>query len=119
MDYTPYLCIPASLKFRRKVCSSEDIIMKYCQSIALQGSQHLVEILGTEVMDNKEKTMTKESCLVSVLLPIEAGVDLMGRRQQLVNAFIGETMVTQRHSFGAAVFHAGKWWARMSGQIYP
>lgn len=48
MDCTPYLCIPASLKFQRKVCGGEDIIMKYCQSIALQGSQHLAEILGTE-----------------------------------------------------------------------
>lgn len=60
-------------------------------------------------MDNEEKTMTKESCLVSVLLPIEAaGVDLKGGQQQLVNTFIGGTMVAQHHSFGATVLHAGK-----------
>lgn len=59
-------------------------------------------------MDNEEKMMTKESCLVSVLLPIEVGVDLKGRQQQLVNTFIGETMVAQHHSFGATVVHAGK-----------
>lgn len=118
MDYTPYLCIPAALKFRREVCGGEDVIMKYCQSIALQGARRVAEILGTEVMDNKEKTITKQSCLVNVRLPIEAGFDVTGGRQNLVNAFIGETMVTRHHSFVATVFHGGKWWARMSGQIY-
>jgi len=118
-DYSPYLCIPAALEFRREICGGEDAIMTYSHDIVMQGAQRIAEILGTEIMDNDAHTMTRQCCMINVRLPIQAGVDVIGEQQlKRVNAFIGETLIRDYHSFVATVFHNGIWLARLSGQIY-
>lgn len=49
-DDTPYLCVPAALKFREEVCGGEDKIMTYCEKLAHEAGNAVAEALGTEVM---------------------------------------------------------------------
>jgi hypothetical protein len=118
MDYSPYFCIPVSLKFRKEICGGEEAIMEYCWRIALQGAQCVANILRTEVMENEEKTITRQCCLVNVRLPLAIGSDISVGRQNLVDTFIGKTMVEDHHTFVPTIFHNSNWWARFSGQIY-
>ena len=50
IDASPYLCIPAALKFRQEICGGEEEIRKYCFELARQGGELVAGILDTEVM---------------------------------------------------------------------
>ncbi len=69
VDTTPYLCVPAALQFRAEVCGGEERIRQYCQDITRKGGQRIAEILASEVMDNKTRTLT-ECCFTNVRLPL-------------------------------------------------
>jgi hypothetical protein len=118
MDYSPYLCIPAALKFRTEVCGGEKEIMEYCSSIAYHGAQKVAKILRTEVLDNDEGTLTRQSCMVNVRLPLKFGEDIGKEHKGMVIAYISEELVFAYRGFIATVFHNGNWWARVCGQIY-
>jgi hypothetical protein len=118
MDYSPYLCIPEALKFRKEVCGGEEGIMDYCWTIALRGAQCVANILGTEVMEDEKKTITRQCCLVNVRLPLDIGTDVSAEHKNLVDSFVGRTMTEDYNTFVPTIFHNGHWWARISGQIY-
>jgi selenocysteine lyase/cysteine desulfurase len=118
IDYSPYLCIPAALKFRAEVCGGEKKIMEYCSTIAYRGAQRVAKILGTEVMNNKEDMMTWQSCMVNVRLPLKLDEDIGEEHKRMVVAHISKELVNEYRGFIATVFHNGVWWARVCGQIY-
>lgn len=118
MDYSPYLCIPAALKFRTEVCGGEKNIMEYCIKVAYSGARQVAEILGTEVLNNEEGTMTRQSCMVNVRLPLKLGEDIGEEHKGMVVAHISEVLVNEYRGFIATVLHNGVWWARVCGQIY-
>ncbi|KAL1963531.1 hypothetical protein VTN77DRAFT_8112 [Rasamsonia byssochlamydoides] len=117
MDYAPYLCVPAALKFRQDVCGGEEAIINYCSHIAQEGAKRVATILGTEVM-----AIDQPCPLVNVRLPIEPPRDLTTAEAQqrisAVNAFVGKMTVREYKTFVPTIFHNGCWWARLSGQIY-
>lgn len=118
-DNGPYLCIPEALKFRNDVCGGEDAIRQYCYKLANEGGVKAAGILGTEVMDNKESTMT-ECCMFNVRLPVDTygpGA-FRGDDAALATAFISWSLTTEYETFIATYFHCGKLWARFSCQIY-
>ncbi|KAL1979723.1 hypothetical protein VTN96DRAFT_5245 [Rasamsonia emersonii] len=118
MDYAPYLCVPAALKFRQEVCGGEEAIMSYCTQVARDGSRRVAEILGTEVMRHDQPCP-----VVNVRLPIDppAG-DVTAAAAQArigaVNAFVEKMMLSEYKTFVPAFFHNGRFWVRLSGQIY-
>jgi hercynylcysteine S-oxide lyase len=118
MDYSPYLCIPTALRFRTEVCGGEKKIMEYCSTIAYYGAQKVAKMLGTEVLDNEEGTMTRQSCMVNVRLPLKFGEDIGEEHKGMVAAYVGEELVIAYRGFIATVYHNGNWWARVCGQIY-
>ncbi|OAA56360.1 aminotransferase family protein [Niveomyces insectorum RCEF 264] len=69
MDYSPWVCIPAALAFRRDVCGGEEAIRAYCFGLAREGGDRAAAILGTEVLDNPRSAL-RECCLVNVRLPL-------------------------------------------------
>lgn len=98
--------------------------MRYCWDLAARGGKLVAEILGTEVMDNQEGTLTKECAMVTVRLPlkIRQASDGAGRippeQAPRVQAWLCETLVTRHGTFIAVVFYRNQWWARFSAQIY-
>lgn len=118
MDYSSYLCIPAALAFRADVCGGEQKIMEYSSALAYRGAQRVAQILGTEALDNEERTMTSQSCMVNVRLPLKLGEDVGEVRRGAVVAHISQELVDEYQGFIATVFHNGSWWARVCGQIY-
>jgi hypothetical protein len=137
LDNGPFLCIPEALRFRREVCGGEQAIMNYCHTLAHDGGQLVARMLGTEVLDNGEHTLTRECCMVNVRLPLGVtedgdnaqqgsdafpGANVIGTvpRSQVstVTQFLHSSCFTHHSVFIAFIFYRNAWWARLSGQIY-
>lgn len=126
-DYTPYLCVPAAIKFRQVVCGGEEAIRDYCYGLAQVGGQYVADILGTEVMDNKSGSLSK-CCFANVKLPlkfVDDDQEEMSDRQSLGIAEIGRvqkwlnlTAVKEFDTYLQIAFHSGYMWVRLSAQIY-
>jgi hercynylcysteine S-oxide lyase len=123
IDKSPYLCVPASLRFRQNICGGEEAIMDYCSSIGRAGAKLIASELGTEVMEQEGS----ESCaLWNVRLPIcskdtkEIGVvRVNAEHARKVTDFMTQEMMDEYGTFIAIISnYKGWWWARLSGQIY-
>ncbi|KAI9830607.1 MAG: hypothetical protein M1826_004633 [Phylliscum demangeonii] len=123
IDYSPYLCIGAALRFRADVCGGEDAIRAYCFGLAREAGVVVAAILGTDVLPVSEEHAT---CFANVRLPLDVlgedkdkddddDRDLVGPglAQHVMHA-----LAHHHHTFLAVVYHAGACWARLSAQIY-
>jgi hypothetical protein len=132
IDYTPYLCVPAAIKFRQLVCGGEEAIQKYCYDLARVGGKHVAEILGTEVMESKSGNFTR-CCFANVKLPftfatpgenqagergVGGGSDLSRRDIEKVLQWVRLTAVKEFDTYLQIGFHAGFMWVRLSAQVY-
>ncbi|KAL8866044.1 MAG: hypothetical protein Q9174_006533 [Haloplaca sp. 1 TL-2023] len=119
-DISPYLCMEEALKFRRDICGGEERIMEYCENVSNEGAQKAADILGTEVMENEDKTLTK-CCMTNVRLPLKLG-DGPGEIKQVdafpAVAWMAKTLIDKHDMFVPPYFHGGAFWARFSGQVY-
>ncbi|KAL8895659.1 MAG: hypothetical protein Q9207_008074 [Kuettlingeria erythrocarpa] len=119
-DVGPYLCMEEALKFRQEVCGGDSMIKVYCENISTEGGRKVAELLGTEVMENPEQTLTK-CCLTNIKLPLSIGEGDGKIREEdafAVVAWIAKTQVEEHNTFVPPFFHAGSLWVRFSGQIY-
>ncbi|KAL8672848.1 MAG: hypothetical protein Q9168_002724 [Polycauliona sp. 1 TL-2023] len=120
MDIGPYLCMEEALRFRQELCGGEEPIMAYCEHISNEGGQKVATMLGTEVMENEEKTLRK--CpMTNVRLPLRLG-QASGQIQPADGfkacAWMAKTLITEHNVFAPPFFHDGYLWIRFSGQIY-
>jgi selenocysteine lyase/cysteine desulfurase len=128
LDTSPYICVPEALKWRREAAGGEEAIRSYCQTLVCAGSKKIAEMLGTEIMDNEEGTLT-QCCMVNVRLPLKVshpekhktapgeyavkpGYDVEATDWML------DTLMNEFKTFIAIYYFQDAWWARMSGQIY-
>ncbi len=118
IDNSPYLCIPAALKFRNEVCGGEDKIMAYCRNLAKKAGEIVSKRLGTDVLDNKEGTLT-DCAFANVRLPLARQPEDVGMSDvAAVTLFITTTMVAESNTFMQIMFYDCSWWVRLSAQIY-
>jgi len=126
IDYTPYLCVPAALEFRRKFCGGEEVIRKYSWEIARVGGKRVASILGTDVMDNETSTMT-QCCFSNVRLPLTFAIRGQSTNNQgvfspeeagKIQKWLNATAVKDFDTYLQIAFHSGHMWVRLSGQIY-
>ncbi|CAO3622358.1 unnamed protein product [Cunninghamella blakesleeana] len=110
IDHATYLTIPEVIKYRESL-GGEEAIMKYNHDLAVRGGALVAEILGTQVLENDDKTLT--ACMVNVELPLKT---------TLADNEIGKTIVRKliyEHNTMASPFkNNGKWWIRLCGQVY-
>ena len=133
VDNGPFLCVPEALRFRREVCGGERAIMEYCYNLAGEGGRLVARILGTEVMDNSQHTLTFQCCMVNVRLPLEVidndngltgtsgsnAIASIRRAHALtVTHFLTSSCVKEHSTFIAFILYRNAWWARLSAQIY-
>ena len=120
LDVSPYLCIEEALKFRRDVCGGEKEIMTYCERISNEGGEKIAEILGTEIMENGEKSLAK-CALTNVRLPliIGDGPEKIPKTDTITVAIWMTEILAKVHDvYLPAFIHAGAFWTRLSGQVY-
>jgi len=125
IDNSPYLCIPAAIKWRESI-GGEKAIRQYNTKLAQDAGKRTAEILGTDYIDNSTGTLT-DCCLTNTRLPLDftevAGVGAKGGIAQedvgsAVNTWMRQVMLTDYDTFVPFMFYNGQWYARWSGQVY-
>jgi selenocysteine lyase/cysteine desulfurase len=131
IDNAPYLCVKDSIRWREEVLGGEERIREALVALAREGGQKAAEILGTEVLDNASRSMTR-CAMVNVALPLavqpEEGKELAGELASLpsfpesdisaVTNWILQTLMDEHKTFVAVYVYNGRWWARLSAQVY-
>jgi selenocysteine lyase/cysteine desulfurase len=125
IDNAPYLCLPDALAWRARL-GGEDVIRKYCWTLAQEAATLLAKELGTQVLENETGTLGR-CCLSNVRLPLsvataqgfaaKAGVeqdDVGGT----VRDWMSKTLIDDYGTFIQSMFYDGAWWVRLSGQVY-
>jgi len=108
MDYSSYLTVPAALKFREDV-GGETAIMKYTHELAVAGGNYVADRFGTRVLQHEEQIAS----MIDVLLPLKNHDD-----PTLTYEFWMTTLLRNYTAFAPPYKFYGKWWIRLSAQIY-
>ncbi|KAK3934347.1 pyridoxal phosphate-dependent transferase [Diplogelasinospora grovesii] len=117
-DTTPYVCVPAALKFRQEVCGGEENIRQYCEKLAREGGQRMANAFGTEVLENTSKTL-QSCCFTNVRLPLDFDrLDVPEAAGTIIAKWIQEKTPHEYETYIPTKFYAGAFWSRISGQIY-
>jgi hypothetical protein len=116
LDNSPFLCVPDCFQFIEEECGGQREYMEYCKTLGREGGAIVAKLLRTEVMDNKEGTLSR--CFFSnVRLPLNAKRFTSAEKIQ-VTQWITSKLVFDHHTFVAVFFHADAWWVRLSAQVY-
>jgi len=109
MDFSPYMSIPAALKFRSDA-GGEEAIMQYNHNLAYLGGQLLAAKFKTQVLQDKNQI----GSMVDVRLPVDNTDD-----PKLTNSWwVDEQLTKYPRTFAPVYKHNGSFWTRVSAQIY-
>ncbi|KAI0399345.1 pyridoxal phosphate-dependent transferase [Xylaria palmicola] len=112
VDSSPYVCVKEAIEWRERVLGGEAKILEYTHNLAREGGRVVARILGTEVLDNESRSMSR--CpMTNVALPIDAEAASMSTQDWMMR-----TMIKDYKTFLALRFHEGRLWARLSAQVY-
>lgn len=127
VDQTPYLCVPEAIKFRTEVCGGEDEIRNYCFRLAREGGQAIVNMLGTETMENLQGTLGN-CCFTNIRLPLDfqstdTGNDVASNGFDPVDGpdvvkWLMNRAMCEFDTWIPGKFYGGAAWVRLSAQIY-
>ncbi|KAE8415960.1 pyridoxal phosphate-dependent transferase [Aspergillus pseudocaelatus] len=146
-DDTPWLCVPAAMKFRTEVCGGEDRIYAYLETLAREAGDIVARALGTEVMQEPglkegETSQLRRCGLATVRLPIavssataasgngggavtrvqgEDGTSYLRIQSSLVSTvstWFRDTLFDRYETFVPVFQHGGWLWTRLSAQVY-
>ena len=124
IDNTNYLVIAEAIKWRAQVCGGEEAIITHNTNLAREGGKLVAKILGTSILDNSTGTLTN-CCLVNIELPLvvsdkpmEGKLAIKEAHTDIAREWMQETLVADYKSFLPVFLFQGKWWTRLSGQVY-
>ncbi|KAI1860894.1 uncharacterized protein JN550_011209 [Neoarthrinium moseri] len=135
VDASPFLCAKDAVKWREEVLGGEDRIMAYTEWLAREGGKKAAQIVGTKIMDNKTRTLTK-CALVNIAMPIHvsssnrsssatttstgysSSVSMPTGEASVVCQWMSEVLVKDYKTFIPFFISAGQVWARLSAQVY-
>ncbi|EGY17100.1 lolT-1 [Verticillium dahliae VdLs.17] len=112
-EVSPYCCVKDSVRWRKEVLGGEQRIVDYLWKLAKEGGRKTAEVLGTEVLENAAGTLTN-CAMVNVFLPIEAPAE----DEAAIAAFVIEVLREEYKTFVPVGVHGGRWYARISAQVY-
>ncbi|GMK58918.1 hypothetical protein CspeluHIS016_0603600 [Cutaneotrichosporon spelunceum] len=113
-DFTSYLTIPDTLKFRESI-GGEDRIIAYNHSLAVAGGKRLAKRWGTRFMDNDKGELT--ACMANVELP-DFPKPADGNERAKIHRFIEDALLFDYNAFAAPMYYNNTWWARFSAQVW-
>ncbi|KAI1332326.1 PLP-dependent transferase [Xylariaceae sp. FL0255] len=112
IDTSPFVCVKHAMEWRQRVLGGETRIMEYVQTLAQEGGKIVARILGTEVLDNSSKTLSRCG-MTNIALPVDAkAMTVKGRDLML------RYMLEDYHTFIPIFVLHGRVWARISAQVY-
>ncbi|KAM0561328.1 hypothetical protein ACHAPJ_003207 [Fusarium lateritium] len=126
LDNSPYLCVKDAIKWREDVFGGEDAILAYLWDLNKKGSELVAKKLGTTFMENSTGTL-RNCAMANVALPLWSGAAVSGKEDEVVvsqedtqKAFqwILNTMINDYKTFMALFVHGGRFWVRISAQVY-
>ncbi|PLN83634.1 putative aminotransferase [Aspergillus taichungensis] len=137
-DDTPYLCVPAALRFRREVCGGEAAIYVYLERLAREGADVVAAALGTDVLQERglrggEESLLRRCGMSTVRLPVfvagtaAAGSSGDGRTRGFeigaddaptVTKWVQDVLMDKYGTFVPVFEHGGWLWVRLSAQVY-
>lgn len=125
IDNIALLTVADAIKWRESVCGGEEKIQEYCMSLAKRGGARVAEILGTRILDNANHDLSK-CFMVNILLPFNRPTTGSGSLVKVkdgakplgITDWIQLTMIEHFKTFMPVFPFQGKWWVRLSGQIY-
>ncbi|OJK00770.1 hypothetical protein ASPACDRAFT_42259 [Aspergillus aculeatus ATCC 16872] len=133
-DDTPYLCVPAALKFREEVCGGEGAVYAYLEELVNEGADLVANGLGTEVLGEgdaagkeKGRSAWRRCAMNNVRLPVRVVQKVGGEENapgltaELVPAVVDwmqRRLVEDYRTFVPVFAHAGWLWVRLSAQVY-
>lgn len=86
--------------------------MKYNHDLAVKGGQVAAKILGTEVMENEDKSLTVN--MVNVRIPL---THTTKSDAEIINLFI-DKMLYEHQCMAPVYKHNNTWYTRLSAQVY-
>ncbi|KAI9255202.1 pyridoxal phosphate-dependent transferase [Phascolomyces articulosus] len=110
-DHCTFLCVGPAIEYRKSL-GGEDAIREYCHNLAVEGGNLVAERLGTQVMDNQDHTLI--GSMVNVEIPLYPKTL---RDDEVTTQFINK-IIYEQNCMTPAFKHNGKWWVRLSAQIY-
>ncbi|RDA87710.1 hypothetical protein CP532_1787 [Ophiocordyceps camponoti-leonardi (nom. inval.)] len=130
VDNTAFACVADALLWRERELGGEDRIVSYLWRLAKEGGRKVAQILGTAVIDNKKGTLT-DCAMVNVWLPVRTtssssavamefddDLTLSESESPAAIAWATSTLVTQYKTFIPVTVHRGRWFIRLSAQLY-
>ncbi|KAK2036217.1 PLP-dependent transferase [Colletotrichum somersetense] len=129
-DNGPNLCVKHAIEWRKSI-GGEDRIIEYLWTLAKEGGKKAAAALGTFVLDNKSETLTRCG-MVNVALPIVMGaadaettsvgpngtVTVPEKEAFVVVNWMLKALVNDYRTFVALFWHQGRWYMRISAQIF-
>ncbi|CAO3610002.1 unnamed protein product [Cunninghamella blakesleeana] len=112
-DFSTYLCVEDVLEYRKSLGGEEKII-DYCSKLAREGGQLAADILGTDVLENEQKSLT--ACMVNVRLPLHHPHPNYSNGE-IVQFFI-DKLIYEHNCMAPVYFHNSHWYTRLSAQVY-
>ncbi|EFQ33743.1 hypothetical protein CGRA01v4_12298 [Colletotrichum graminicola] len=130
LDNAPYLCVKHAIEWRKSI-GGEDKIFEYLWTLAKEGGKKVAAALGTFILDNKSETLTK-CAMVNVALPIVTGaadveamsvapdgtVTVPEKEASVVVNWMLKALVNEYLTFVALFWHQGRWYMRVSAQVF-
>lgn len=93
--------------------------MRYMSSLARRGGSAVAELLGTEVLENSEKTLG-DCSMTNIRLPLNFAA-LTGddaNLAEMIGQWMMRTMILECETAVNIMVYANAWWVRLSSQIY-
>ncbi|CAO3625096.1 unnamed protein product [Cunninghamella echinulata] len=111
-DFSNFLCVEEVMKYRKSL-GGEEKIMEYCHGLAVSGASVAADILGTNVLENDEETLT--ACMSNVRLPLYPHPKYS--ENDIIQAFI-DKLIYEHNCMAPVYFHNNNWYVRFSAQVY-
>jgi selenocysteine lyase/cysteine desulfurase len=121
LDNSPYLCVKDAVKWRQDVFGGEDAVLDYLWDLNKKGTDLVAKALNTSVMENS--TGTLRNCgMGNVALPLWAGEGegtvVPAEETQKAFQWMLTTLIDDYKTFMSLFIHGGRFWARISAQVY-
>lgn len=98
----------------REWVGGEEQINAYCRDLAREGGKRIAEVMGTHIMDaspEAEQTLN----MVNVELPL---YDVPADKIDFAQDTFRDKLLLEHKVYAAHFYHNGKFWTRLSAQIY-
>lgn len=127
LDDSPFICVKDAIEWRRDTFGGEEAIRTYLWDLNKKGAALVASLLSTNVLENRTGTLTNCS-MANVRVPIWVGSkgdgagagDIVIPQEDAAAVFqwLEKVQVEEYLTFMAFFIRWGRFWVRLSAQVY-